>query len=281
MSGCGYGSSQALVFFSFIVPFLEDAIVKNLSETLETCRSRGLMPEEPYIRETAMLLDGYLIDPIYRYMADIDRRIRGKGYPKNVKRKDVTDEITEMVKFLDKSKDEMIRGINDLAKVSILELIKQGESHTLEFKEIPECNTQQNQKNNDVLFPSLKAIAGFLNATGGTLFIGVDDSGKLRGIDEYLNTMKRGNNDTFEQKIRNCLRDHFEPQPIGKVNVSFEKLTEGTICRIDVQASKEPVHLNNNLNNKVYVREGNTTQPLEGRQLTDWIKQRIQASEHR
>jgi NADH:ubiquinone oxidoreductase subunit 3 (subunit A) len=36
-----------------------------------------------------------------------------------VKRKDVTDEITEMVKFLDKCKDEMIQGIKaaDLAKL--------------------------------------------------------------------------------------------------------------------------------------------------------------------
>ncbi|MBN1804209.1 MAG: hypothetical protein JW837_03055 [Sedimentisphaerales bacterium] len=85
--------------------------MKTLDETLETCRARGLRPEEPYIRESAMLLDGYLIDPIYRYMADIDRRIRDKGDPKSVGRKDVTDEITEMVKFLDKCKDEVIRGI--------------------------------------------------------------------------------------------------------------------------------------------------------------------------
>jgi hypothetical protein len=90
---------------------LQDAIVKTLDETLETCRTRGLMPEEPYIRETAMLLDGYLIDPIYRYMADIDRRLRGRGDPKSVGRRDVTDEITEMVKFLDKCKNEMIQSI--------------------------------------------------------------------------------------------------------------------------------------------------------------------------
>jgi hypothetical protein len=119
ISGTPYGQSQALVFFSFIVPFLQDAIVKTLDETLETCRARGLKPEEPYIRETAMLLHGFLISPIYDYMAGIDRGIRGKGNPKSVGRKDVTDEIAEMVKFLDKCKDEMIQGIKaaDLAKL--------------------------------------------------------------------------------------------------------------------------------------------------------------------
>ena len=157
-----------------------------------------------------------------------------------------------------------------LAEVPISKLIQQSESHTLEFKEIPECNTQQNRKKNDVLFSPLKTIAGFLNAEGGILLIGVDNSGKIVGIEPYLNTMEQGNNDTFEQQIRNCLRERFEPYPIGKVKVSFEKFMEGTVCRIDVQADKEPV----NLDNKIYVRDGNTTQLLKGRQLTDWIQQR-------
>lgn len=113
ISGCVYSQSQALVFFSFIVPFLKDAIVKFLDETLETCHTRGLTPEEPYIKETAMLLDGHLIDPIYRYMAEIDQRIGDKGDPKSAGRRDVTDEITEMVKFLDYRKDEMIQGLNE------------------------------------------------------------------------------------------------------------------------------------------------------------------------
>jgi len=51
ISGCLYGQSEALVFFSFIVPFLKDAIVNTLSETIETCRARGLMPEEPHLEK--------------------------------------------------------------------------------------------------------------------------------------------------------------------------------------------------------------------------------------
>ena len=116
ISGCLYGQSVANVFLYFIKPFLEDTIVKTLDEILEICRNRELKPEEPYIRETAMLLDGYLIDPIYRDIAYIDRRIRGKGYPKSVRSIDVTDKISEMVKFLDKCKDEMIQGLKDKNK---------------------------------------------------------------------------------------------------------------------------------------------------------------------
>jgi predicted HTH transcriptional regulator len=158
----------------------------------------------------------------------------------------------------------------DLAKVHISELIKQGESQIREFKESLEYDTQKKGKEKDILLSSLKTISGFLNATGGTLLIGVTDSGEIKGIERDLSTMRHSNNDRFEQNIRNCLKVRFKPQPIGKVDISFEKFAEGTICRLDIQASQEIIHLDG----KVYVRDGNTTMLLEGQALTDWIQQR-------
>jgi predicted HTH transcriptional regulator len=158
-----------------------------------------------------------------------------------------------------------------LTKVPILKLIEQDESQTVEFKETLECDTQQRGKNKDVLISSLKTIAAFLNSnSGGTLLVGVDDSGKIKGIERDLSLIKSGNTDKFEQKIRNCLKDRFKPQPIEKINISFEKLSEGTICRVDVLANEDIVHLDE----QVYVRDGNVTQRLEGRALTYWIQQR-------
>jgi len=157
----------------------------------------------------------------------------------------------------------------NLAKVPISGLIEQGESYTLEFKETLDYDTQNKGKNKDIVLSSLKTIAGFLNAAGGTLLIGIDDSGKIKGIGRDLSIMKDGNNDKFELKIRNRLKDCFQPQPIGKVNISFENFRSETICRVDVQTSKDIIHLDN----KVYVREGNTTQLLKGRTLTEWIQE--------
>jgi len=157
-----------------------------------------------------------------------------------------------------------------IEKKSVLELIKQGKSHTLEFKETLEYDVKLEKNNKDVLLSSLKTIAGFLNASGGTLLIGVEDSGIIKGIKRDLSTMRRGNNDRFEQKIRNCLKDRFNPQPLGKVNIEFEEVNEGMICRIDIQASKDVVHLDD----KIFVRDGNITQELKGQQITNWIQQR-------
>jgi hypothetical protein len=110
ISGCRYEGTPVLVFWKSVEPFLEDAIVHTLDDTLDVCLSRKWEPEA-YIREAAMLLDGHLIDPIYRYMAGIDRRLRGKGNPKSVKLRDVTNDIVGMRRFLDKCREEMIRGV--------------------------------------------------------------------------------------------------------------------------------------------------------------------------
>ena len=52
----------------------------------------------------------------------------------------------------------------------IKELVKQGESHTLEFK-----------KSTTQLKAAFETLCGFLNGHGGTVLIGVDNSGKLIG----------------------------------------------------------------------------------------------------
>jgi len=152
----------------------------------------------------------------------------------------------------------------------ILELVAEGESNTLEFKETLEYAVRTRERDANVRLSSLKTLAGFLNADGGTLLIGVNDAGEIKGIQRDLRYMGRINYDRYEQLIRNYLRDRFEPSPIGKVSISFEELQEGTVCRVDVSVSEEIVHLDG----EIYVRDGNKTQKLEGRDRTEWIRQR-------
>jgi predicted HTH transcriptional regulator len=220
---------------------------------------------------------------------------------KSVKRRDVTDEIDTMVKFLDKSKDELIQGIKEqnsirnqpqkktgqgktdipdyreLAKVPVSGLIKYGEGHTLEFKETLEYDIKQNQHNKNLNKECLRTIAAFLNTDGGILLIGVKDNGKVTGIKRDLQYVQRKNLDGFELKLRNLIRDRFTPLPFNGVRIKFEKLVTETICRIVVN----PVNRDQiiHLDKEVYIRDGNTTRKLVGRDLTDWIQQRVQASD--
>jgi hypothetical protein len=152
----------------------------------------------------------------------------------------------------------------------ILELIAQGESHTLEFKETLQYDIYTKQADRNILHSSLKTIAAFLNSDGGTLLIGISDSGEVKGIDRDLQYVGRHNRDGYEQKLRSLLNDRFDPVPRGNVDIVFEELSEGTVCRINVGKNAVPVAFDNDF----YIRDGNGTRKLEGRELADWLRQR-------
>jgi len=153
----------------------------------------------------------------------------------------------------------------------ILSLIAQGEGPGLEFKETLEADAKTGERHPGVLLSTLKTIAGFLNTQGGTLLIGVSDSGEINGLEKDFRLCNKANPDGFQQKVRSLLNSRFDPAPIGKVEIKFEELPDGSICRVDVKSNSEIVHLDGK---DVYIRDGNTTRKLEGPTLTRWISER-------
>jgi len=165
----------------------------------------------------------------------------------------------------------------EFAKIPVLKLIEYGECHTLEFKETLEYDTRRNKQNKNLNKECLKAIAAFLNTDGGILLIGVKDNGKVTGIERDLQYVQRKNLDGFELKLRNLIRDRFDLAPFNQVRIKFEKLETGTICRIVVNPVNRPQVAH--LDKEVYIRDGNTTIKLDGRDLTNWTQQRARASD--
>jgi type I restriction-modification system DNA methylase subunit len=153
----------------------------------------------------------------------------------------------------------------------VLELIAKGEGETLELKETFEVDAKTGDRNAGVLLAALKTMAAFLNTEGGTMLIGVADSGEIRGLAKDYRLCHKHDKDGFEQKIRSLVASHFTPQPTGKIKISFEQLEDKQVCLISVEKSKDIIHLDGK---DVYVREGNTSRKLEGLSLTAWVKNR-------
>ena len=68
----------------------------------------------------------------------------------------------------------------------------------------------------------MKAVAGFMNAHGGTLLIGVNDNRRAIGLDNDYKLTKKGNHD-LRDSFENWLTDLFD-RSIGKpalANVSI------------------------------------------------------------
>lgn len=103
-SGVEFSGTPILVFWGgFIEPFLEHGIVEILEQVADEALAKQLDPE-PCINEAAGLLEG-VIAKTYNRMAEIDQRLRGKGDPESVKRKDVSEKIEKMQSYLQRHKE--------------------------------------------------------------------------------------------------------------------------------------------------------------------------------
>ena len=104
----------------------------------------------------------------------------------------------------------------------------------------------------------MKAICGFLNAEGGTLYLGVNDEGVACGIDDELVHFKNGNLDGFDLYVRNNVVKHLGIHANSCIKVSYPEAGKKTVYAIHMEPSLVPVKLDD----ICYVRQGSSTWPL-------------------
>ena len=142
-------------------------------------------------------------------------------------------------------------------------IIQQGEGPLLEFKSTFRWDMEQSRTNRLLEGVVLKSLAGFLNSmNGGTLLIGVADDGKIIGIENDYQTLKKQNQDGFEQLIMTAIAANLGADLCSHVSVLFHVIDNKTICRLIVSPSSRPVFIHQGNNPKLYVRTGGATRDL-------------------
>ncbi|MGR8999492.1 MAG: AlbA family DNA-binding domain-containing protein [Gammaproteobacteria bacterium] len=142
-------------------------------------------------------------------------------------------------------------------------IIQQGEGPFLEFKSTFRWDMEQSRTNRLLEGVVLKSLAGFLNSKhGGTLLIGVSDNGEIIGLENDYQTLKKQNQDGFEQVIMTAIAANLGADLCSHVSILFYVIDNKTICRLIVTPSARPVFLNQGNNPKLYVRTGGATRDL-------------------
>jgi hypothetical protein len=116
----------------------------------------------------------------------------------------------------------------------------------------------------------LRAIAGFANANGGTLLIGVDNDDTAVGVNEDYQFVSRGNRDGFELLIRSLVHDRIPKLASTLFDIGFDLIDGKDICRIGVRPSPSPLFCRSTKNPDLldfWVRLGGSTRPLTGPDL--------------
>ena len=112
----------------------------------------------------------------------------------------------------------------------------------------------------------MKTVCAFLNGEGGTLLIGVANSGEPTGLEDDIRDFSdRKTTDGFESRFREALVTGLDPESSHLAAISFPFVHGVQICRVDVQRSPHPVFLvSKNIPQQFYVRqEGAPPQPVK------------------
>lgn len=164
--------------------------------------------------------------------------------------------------------------LRDIERTADLEsLIAGGESAWLEFKQTMRWDTELQQRNAEVLKASMKTVCAFLNSDGGTLLIGVADTGEPKGLEDDLQDSSEKSVDGFERRFRDGLSKYLDPEPNQLVTLSFPYVSGVQICRVDVSRSPRPVFLVvKGSPAEFFVRKGNASPPATNvRQACEYV----------
>lgn len=192
-------------------------------------------------------------------------------------RDDVPRPLDELIlRLLEKSPDDRpgsagealdaLRAIGSTVSahaMDITEMLADGESSRVEFKETFRYDVRQDGFNPNLQKAVTKSIAGFMNAEGGTLLIGIDDDGRVQGIERDFRTLSsRPNRDGWELDLTQTMMNHLGPDAAAAVSVHFAELDGGTVAAVRCRARAVPTWVDHGGQRRFFTRVGNSTRPL-------------------
>lgn len=159
----------------------------------------------------------------------------------------------------------------EVPRIVVNDLISGGETDAVEFKSTLRTNLHTGQVDEKIVMSALKTVAGFLNAKGGTLLVGVADDGEVLGLgaDGFPNEDKMG------LHLVNLVKDRLGDVFLPYVHQHFEDQDEGRVLVVRCEKGPKPAFVKDGNLQRFFVRGGNSTAELTGASITDYVKQRF------
>ncbi|MCC6959799.1 MAG: DUF262 domain-containing protein [Dehalococcoidia bacterium] len=192
-------------------------------------------------------------------------------------------EVANYRAFLETRRSALARTLNGFFEgiaadrsvaADVHDLIEAGESGGLEFKSSARFNAHTGGADPKLEAVIAKTISGFMNADGGTLLIGVNDSGLPVGIQSDLDTLTRKDRDGYEQFLTNLVAKAIGVERCPDMAVSFHKVEDADICMVRVSPSPKPAYVTDGAERRLYVRTGNSTRPLTTEEAVAYVGER-------
>lgn len=159
----------------------------------------------------------------------------------------------------------------EVEKLPIADLIKNGETETVEFKSSLVWDYKMKKSNKVMSMIVARTVSCFMNSDGGVILIGVDDNQKILGLKNDLAQLD-GSLNNFELHFTNMINTYLGKIHRPYVSVRFEKIDNKDIAIIHVKKSPRPVYLKHEGKEDFFIRSGNSCQPLDISEANLYIK---------
>jgi CheY-like chemotaxis protein len=170
--------------------------------------------------------------------------------------------------------ERALRRTSTEVEEEVAALIRKGESNTLELKASARWDVDMSRANKDLEWIIVRAVAAFLNSEiGGALLIGVDGDGKVVGLKQDYQTLRRKDRDGFETFLTTLFLGALDKDLSPLLRIDFPVIEDTEICRVSVKPSPKPAFARNKVGeDHFFIRTGNSTRQLTGRDVLDYCK---------
>lgn len=199
----------------------------------------------------------------------------------------IDGQIGTVVKIIDQE---------DLNEYQILQLLSEGETQKIEFKETFGVTNDTHEQIGCLRDQTVKEIASFMNGSGGTLFIGVNDAGKITGLGpdyQYVTPQRTTQTiqDKFKQEIHSYIKNKLLDTTLeDKYKITIKNIQNHDVAIIQIESSQKPVFVEEKITfsecvtEKVkkgtrqlfYIRTDSGTLKLDARDIFDYWDNRNQ-----
>jgi hypothetical protein len=157
------------------------------------------------------------------------------------------------------------------AAPEISRLIAAGEGPKIEFKSTVRTNLKTNQPDPEIEQAVLKTVAGFMNAQGGVLLVGVADDGKVLGLgaDGFQN------DDKMMLYLIDKAKARLGPHNAMFLEVKVDSVNGGRVMAVHCLPASKPVFLSDKSVERFYVRTLSSTTELKGSDAQHYISERF------
>ncbi|MDM8542874.1 putative DNA binding domain-containing protein [Desulfococcaceae bacterium HSG9] len=160
---------------------------------------------------------------------------------------------------------EAIGGLTDIDRIH--NIIRQGESKYIEFKETLNLDVRKKTKEKYIVLAVLKTVVAFLNTEGGILLVGVNDNKDITGIESEIKKFHK-NTDKFLLHFKNLIKTRIGEGFYPFIEYKPIKVDGKCILMVECKGSPSPCYLDNA---DFYVRTNPATDKLEGPKLVEYV----------